>query len=77
VDPEMASTPPPIPTSTRTIALYEDDLAHPTPFRRAYAVDDLEGRHIAQWDDLVIDVLKSEAEIGITIGELYGIALRH
>lgn len=50
------------------LALYEDDLAHPTPFRRSYAVD-LEGRHIGNVMIYNIDLLKGEAEIGITIGE--------
>jgi RimJ/RimL family protein N-acetyltransferase len=71
-DPEMASYDAAKPISTSYedfLALYEDDLAHPTPFRRAYAVDDLEGRHIGNVMIYNIDVLKSEAEIGITIGE--------
>jgi ribosomal-protein-alanine N-acetyltransferase len=51
------------------LALYEDDLEHPTPFRRAFAVDDFEGRHIGNVMVYNIDLLKGEAEIGITIGE--------
>ena len=60
----------PISTSLEDfLALYEDDLAHPTPFRRTFAVDDMEGRHIGNVMFYNIDVLKGEAEIGITIGD--------
>ncbi len=51
------------------VALYDDDLAQPTPFRRTFAVEDLEGRHIGNVMFYNIDVLKGEAEIGITIGD--------
>ena len=71
-DPEMASYDAAKPISTSLedyLALYEDDLAHPTPFRRTLAVDDTEGRHIGNVMYYNIDVLKGEAEIGITIGD--------
>ncbi|HUS82883.1 MAG TPA: GNAT family N-acetyltransferase [Dehalococcoidia bacterium] len=51
------------------LALYEDDLNHPTPFRRTFALDDMEGRHIGNVMFYNIDLLKREAEIGITIGD--------
>jgi RimJ/RimL family protein N-acetyltransferase len=51
------------------VALYDDDLAQPTPFRRTFAVEDMEGRHIGNVMFYNIDVLKGEAEIGITIGD--------
>ena len=71
-DPELASYDAAKPVSTAYedfLALYEDDLAHPTPFRRSFAVDDSEGRHIGNVMVYNIDVLKVEAEVGITIGE--------
>jgi ribosomal-protein-alanine N-acetyltransferase len=71
-DPELASYDAAKPISTAYedfLALYEDDLAHPTPFRRSFAVDDFEGRHIGNVMAYNIDLLKGEAEIGITIGE--------
>ena len=51
------------------LALYEDDLNHPTPFRRTFGVEDLEGNHIGNVMFYNIDVIKGEAEIGITIGD--------
>jgi RimJ/RimL family protein N-acetyltransferase len=71
-DPELASYDASKPISTAFedyLALYEDDLAHPTPFRRSFAVEDSEGRHIGNVMVYNIDVLKGEAEVGVTIGE--------
>jgi len=71
-DPELASCDAAKPISTTLedfLALYEDDLSHPTPFRRTFAVDDMEGRHIGNVMLYNIDLLKREAEIGITIGD--------
>ena len=51
------------------LALYEDDLAHATPFRRGFAVEDLDGRHVGNVMYYNIDVVKGEAEVGITIGD--------
>lgn len=51
------------------LALHEDDLDNPSPFRRTLAVDDREGRHIGNVMFYNIDRLKSEAEVGITIGD--------
>lgn len=50
------------------VALYEDDLANPSAFRRTFAVEDDAGRHIGNVMFYNIDLLKKEAEIGITIG---------
>lgn len=50
------------------VALYEDDLANPNAFRRTFAVEDDIGRHIGNVMFYNIDLLKKEAEIGITIG---------
>ena len=71
-DPELASydAAKPIASSFDDfIELYEDDLGHPTPFRRTFGVDDMEGRHIGNVMFYNIDLLKREAEIGITIGD--------
>ncbi len=71
-DPELASYDAAKPITTAWedfLALYEDDLSHPTPFRTSFAVDDIEGRHIGNVMLYSIDLLKGEAEIGITIGE--------
>jgi ribosomal-protein-alanine N-acetyltransferase len=71
-DPEMASYDAVKPISTTFedfLALYEDDLNHPTPFRRSFAVDDMAGRHIGNVMFYNIDLLKREAEVGITIGD--------
>ncbi len=71
-DPELASYDAAKPISTTFedyVAFYEDDLAEPTPFRRSLAVEDLEGRHIGNVMFYNIDVLKGEAEVGITIGD--------
>lgn len=51
------------------VAFYEDDLAEPTPFRRSFAIEDMDGRHIGNVMFYNIDVLKGEAETGITIGD--------
>jgi ribosomal-protein-alanine N-acetyltransferase len=71
-DPELASYDAAKPIATAWedfLALYKDDLDHPTPFRTSFAVDDPEGRHIGNVMLYSIDLLKGEAEIGITIGE--------
>jgi [ribosomal protein S5]-alanine N-acetyltransferase len=71
-DPELASYDAAKPITTAFedyLAFYEDDLAEPTPFRRLLAIEDMEGRHIGNVMYYNIDVLKGEAEVGITIGE--------
>jgi RimJ/RimL family protein N-acetyltransferase len=71
-DPELASYDAVKPISTAYedfLALYEDDLSQPTPFRRSFAVDDMAGRHIGNVMFYNIDLLKREAEVGITIGD--------
>ena len=49
-------------------ALYEDELAYPSPFRRSLAIEDHAGRHIGNVMCYNIDLLRGEAEFGITIG---------
>lgn len=51
------------------LALYQDDLAYPNPYRRSLAIEDLAGRHIGNAMYYNIDLMRQEAEIGITIGE--------
>ncbi|MDE3096531.1 MAG: GNAT family N-acetyltransferase [Chloroflexota bacterium] len=51
------------------LALYRDELAYPSPYRHSLAIEDLEGRHIGNAMYYNIDVVRREAEIGITIGE--------
>jgi ribosomal-protein-alanine N-acetyltransferase len=51
------------------LALYRDDLVYPNPYRRSLAIEDLAGRHIGNAMYYNIDVLRQQAEVGITIGE--------
>ena len=50
-------------------ALFRDELAYPSPYRRSLAVETLDGRHIGNVMYYNIDALRREAEIGITIGD--------
>jgi len=51
------------------LALYRDELAYPSPYRRSLAIEDADGRHIGNAMYYNIDAVRREAEIGITIGE--------
>ena len=51
------------------LALYRDELAYPSPYRRSLAIEDADGRHIGNAMYYNIDAIRREAEIGITIGE--------
>lgn len=51
------------------LALYRDELAYPSPYRRSLAIEDRDGRHIGNAMYYNIDAIRREAEIGITIGE--------
>jgi RimJ/RimL family protein N-acetyltransferase len=51
------------------LALFKDELAFPSPYRRSLAIEDARGRHIGNVMYYNIDTLRREAEIGITIGE--------
>ncbi len=51
------------------VALFKDELAYPSPYRRTLAVEDADGRHIGNVMYYNIDTIRREAEIGITIGE--------
>ena len=51
------------------VALFKDELAFPSPYRRSLAIEDAGGRHIGNVMYYNIDTLRQEAELGITIGE--------
>lgn len=51
------------------LALYRDELAYPSPYRRSVAIEDTSGRHIGNAMYYNIDATRREAEIGITIGD--------
>ena len=51
------------------VALFRDELAYPSPYRRSLAVETHEGAHIGNVMYYNIDTLRREAEIGITIGD--------
>lgn len=51
------------------LALYRDELAYPSPYRRSLAIETYDGRHIGNVMYYNIDGVRGEAEIGITIGE--------
>lgn len=55
---------------TDFVATLAEELEHPTPHRRTYAIEDLEsGRHIGNVMYYGYDATQREAEIGITIGD--------
>jgi RimJ/RimL family protein N-acetyltransferase/8-oxo-dGTP pyrophosphatase MutT (NUDIX family) len=71
-DPELATYDAAKPINTPFedyLALYEDDLDNPSPFRHSFAMEDREGHHIGNVMVYNIDNLKYEAEVGITIGD--------
>lgn len=51
------------------LALYRDELAYPSPYRRSFAIEDARGTHIGNVMYYNIDTVRREAEIGITVGE--------
>jgi RimJ/RimL family protein N-acetyltransferase len=51
------------------LALYEEELKYPSPFRRTLAIEDLQGNHIGNVMYYNIDERRGEAELGITIGD--------
>lgn len=71
-DPELASYDAARPlrvTFNDYLALYAEELQHPSPYRRTFAIDDLEGRHIGNIMYYNVDERRGEAELGITIGD--------
>ena len=51
------------------LVTFRDDIEHPTPFRRVYAIEDTGGQHIGNLMYYNIDEKRKEAELGITIGD--------
>ncbi|MBI2847408.1 MAG: GNAT family N-acetyltransferase [Chloroflexi bacterium] len=51
------------------MAFYIEELEYPTPRRRRFAIDSLDGRHIGNCMYYDIDFIKKEAEVGIMIGD--------
>jgi RimJ/RimL family protein N-acetyltransferase len=51
------------------LALFRDDLMYPSPYRRSLAIEDMDGRHIGNVMYYNIDMIRREAELGITIGD--------
>lgn len=49
-------------------ATLSEDLRYPSSYRRTYAIEDLEGRHIGNIMYYGYDSFLAEAELGITIG---------
>ncbi len=50
------------------MAIFGDELAYPSPYRRTLGVEDVEGRHIGNVMYYNVDYQRREAEIGVTIG---------
>jgi RimJ/RimL family protein N-acetyltransferase len=50
------------------LAIFNDELRFPSPYRKTIAVEDLEGRHIGNVMYYNADYSRREAEIGVTIG---------
>lgn len=51
------------------VSLFRDELRYPSPYRRSFAIEDNDGRHIGNVMYYNIDAVRREAEIGITVGE--------
>jgi RimJ/RimL family protein N-acetyltransferase len=50
------------------LAIFGDELAYPSPYRRTIAVEDMERTHIGNVMYYNVDYQRREAEIGVTIG---------
>jgi RimJ/RimL family protein N-acetyltransferase len=71
-DPELArfDAAAPLRTSFQEfLTSYTDDLRYPSPFRRVFAFESMDGRHIGNVMYYNIDERRGEAELGITIGD--------
>ncbi|MBI2863057.1 MAG: GNAT family N-acetyltransferase [Chloroflexi bacterium] len=71
-DPELArfdATSPLRAPLDQFLAEYESELRNPGPYRRRYAIDDLEGRHIGNCTYFNIDAQRKEVELGIVVGD--------
>lgn len=70
-DPELATFDAARPfggTFSEYLAIFGDELAYPSPYRRTLAVEDMEGRHIGNVMYYNVDYQRRDAEIGVTIG---------
>jgi RimJ/RimL family protein N-acetyltransferase len=54
---------------TDFLVTFREDVDYPTPFRRVYAIEELDGQHIGNVMYYNIDDRRKEAELGITIGD--------
>lgn len=71
-DPELARFDAATPlrsTFQEFLVTYTDDIRYPSPYRRVFAVEDLDGHHIGNVMYYNIDERRGEAELGITIGD--------
>ncbi len=50
------------------LAIFRDELNHPSAYRRTVAVEDFDGRHLGNVMYYNVDFQRREAEIGVTIG---------
>jgi len=72
VDPELAALDATAPINLSLedyLRLYRDDLAYPSPWSLRLAIDTRDGRHIGNCMYYDIDRTKSQAELGIVIGD--------
>jgi ribosomal-protein-alanine N-acetyltransferase len=70
-DPELArldAAPLPAFTFPQYLADYASELRYPSPIRHRFAIETLDGEHIGNCIYYGIDETKSEAELGIMIG---------
>src|SRR5487761_1095826 len=51
------------------LVAYREDIDYTSPYRRVYAIEDLDGQHIGNVMYYNIDERRKAAEIGITIGD--------
>ena len=71
-DPELArfDAAPPLRVSFQDFLLtFNDELRFPSPYRKVFAIENLEGLHIGNVMYYNIDERRGEAELGITIGD--------
>ncbi len=70
-DPELAAFDAARPFSgsySEYLAIFGDELAYPSPYRRTIGIEDMDGSHIGNVMYYNVDYQRREAEIGITIG---------
>lgn len=71
-DPELARFDAAAPLHTSYsdfLVSYREDIDYPSPFRRVFAIEDLDGQHIGNVMYYNIDDQRKETELGITIGD--------